>query len=107
MVFGGVNSKEVSEAVGFFDEYIREHFSYEEEYMLKHHYPEIKKHIEKHHAFADNYISFKERLNGGAKLNDLIMEIEKYLGEWWIEHIGKEDKKYHDYIENVIEESVN
>jgi len=101
MILGGVNSKEVSEAIGFFDRYIKEHFSYEEDYMEKHHYPEIEAHKEKHHGFADKYLAFKEKVNGGAKLNDLIMEIENYLGQWWVEHIGKEDKKYHDFIASM------
>ena len=38
-------------AVKFFDAYIKEHFTYEENYMRKMDYPEIKKHLEMHKDF--------------------------------------------------------
>lgn len=97
MVFG-VDSKEVHEAVNFFDKYCKEHFSYEEHYMKEHSYPYIEEHKNKHQEFSGKYIVFKEKLNSGMSAEQLITEIETYLGKWWIEHIGKEDQKYHSFI---------
>lgn len=97
MVFG-VKSKEAKEAIDFFDKYFKEHFSYEEEYMSKHNYPEIIEHKKKHQEFIDKYLIFKEKLDKGVNESNLITEIEIYLGKWWIEHIGIEDQKYHFYI---------
>ncbi|MFA6257726.1 MAG: bacteriohemerythrin [Candidatus Paceibacterota bacterium] len=97
----GVKSKETSEAIGFFDDYIKEHFSYEEYYMQEHSYPFIEEHVSKHDNFIKNYVAFLGRLNSGENANDLIMEIKKYLGEWWINHIGKEDQKYHNFIDSI------
>ncbi|MFA6177366.1 MAG: hemerythrin family protein [Candidatus Paceibacterota bacterium] len=97
----GVKSKETSEAIGFFDEYIKEHFSYEEYYMHEYSYPHVEEHIKKHDEFIKSYVAFLGKLNSGENANDLIMEVETYLGEWWINHIGKEDQKYHYFIDSI------
>jgi hemerythrin-like metal-binding protein len=97
MVFG-TSSKEVSEAVSFFDQYFREHFVYEENYMREHRYPALEEHKVQHGDFIKKYFAFKDKLDSGTNSDKLIMEIETYLGKWWIEHIGKEDQKYHYFI---------
>ena len=55
----GVDSKEVHDnMIPFLDEYIKEHFCYEEEYMKQMNYPNIKRHKREHHNFIKNYIKF-------------------------------------------------
>jgi hemerythrin len=98
----GATSKEITETLYFFDEYINEHFIYEEDYMKKNKYPYIDEHKKKHKDFIKSYLLFKKQLYGGVKPERLIMDIETYLGQWWINHIGKEDKKYHDFISRAV-----
>lgn len=102
VMFLGTKSKEVSEAVSFFEKYYKEHFSYEEYYMEKHNYPALEEHKSKHGDFIKKYFAFKEKLGKGVKLDELTMEIEKYLGKWWIEHIGREDQKYRLFLNNTF-----
>ncbi len=98
----GVDSKEIAEAFSFFEKYIENHFSYEEHYMKIHNYPEFEEHKKKHEDFSEKYFKFKDKFNKGEiDSNQLIMEIETYLGGWWIGHIGKEDKKYHNFIDGI------
>ena len=92
------NDEIVVEAVHFLDKYISEHFTYEEQYMAEHKFPEIDVHIKYHKDFADHYQSFKDKLDSGISRESLALEIEQYVGNWWLEHIGKADKKYADYI---------
>ena len=94
----GATPKEVFEAVDFFNKYFREHFSYEEKYMQENNYPGLEEHKNKHEDFVKKYFIFKDKLDRGDDSGELIMEIETYLGQWWIEHIGKEDQKYHHFI---------
>lgn len=96
----GANSKELHEVISFFDEYIKEHFSYEEAYMKNINYPDIEEHIKKHHDFIMNYNKFKEEFDQNFDKEKLTMEIEVYIGNWWIDHIGKEDKKYQLFLES-------
>lgn len=89
----------IDEAVSFLSRYIDEHLMYEEKYMEEHKYPEIDFHKSLHRGFMDQYEVFKKRLAGGAPKKELILEIEEYIGTWWIHHIGVEDKKYAVYIQ--------
>jgi hemerythrin-like metal-binding protein len=90
----------VTDAVVFLDKYINEHFVYEEQYMMEYKFPEIEAHKILHADFIFHYKKFKERMNAGVSRETLAMEIEQYIGNWWLEHIAKEDKKYADYIKN-------
>lgn len=96
----GANSAQAKEAINFFDQYIKEHFSYEEDYMKNINFPGIEEHKKKHYDFIKNYNKFKEEFNQNISIDKLIMEMESYVGDWWIEHIGKEDKKYQLFLES-------
>jgi len=98
-IINGVSEKEVEEAIGFLDYYIKDHLSYEEEYMKKIGYPHLDEHVKMHGDFIQMYYKFKSEFNDGTNKDKLISDIESYVGEWWINHIGKEDKKYHLYLD--------
>ena len=101
IIISGVSHKEVEEAINFFSEYTKEHFAYEEEYMKEINYPDVENHVAKHLDFMQKYLIFKNKFeNKSADNNELIIEIEKYIGEWWLKHIGEEDKKYQLFLEN-------
>lgn len=100
-IFNGVSEEEVGEALGFLDSYIKDHFSYEEEYMKKIGYPNTEDHIKLHNNFIEKYYKFKEEFKDGINKEKLISDIESYIGEWWVNHIGKEDKKYYLYLEEL------
>ena len=92
------NDAIVDEAVAFLDEYINNHLAYEEKYMTEHKYPDIENHIKYHKNFIENYKNFKEKLNAGVSRESLALDIEQYIGNWWLQHIGFEDKKYALFI---------
>lgn len=98
VVVSGDTSAQVKDVLSFLDDYIYEHFSYEEEYMTQHQYPDIKQHIQIHRGFMKQYDSLKERLVKQGSNKELVQDIEVYLGGWWIRHIGVEDKKYAVWI---------
>lgn len=92
------NDAIVIDAVNFLDRYINEHLAYEEKYMKDHNYPGIELHIKYHENFIEHYKDFKNKLLGGVSRETLALEIEQYIGNWWLEHIGHEDHKYAEYI---------
>lgn len=73
-------------------EYVKYHFTTEEQYMKEKMYPGIEIHIAKHREFTQNI----ETLRGSYHSNDL--EVAKVLivllGEWLLQHVLKEDIKY-------------
>lgn len=94
MVFGPT-SKEVNEALKFFDEYINEHFSYEENYMQRRGFLNIEQHKIRHQDFRNKYSEFLEKLKNSTTSREVLIEMEEFLGRWWLEHIGHEDREYY------------
>lgn len=101
-VSNGAGAKEIEESLSFLDAYVKEHFSYEEEYMRKNNFPQIEEHTKYHTDFAGQYQEFKKKFTEGADMNQLLIEIEKFVGMWWIEHIGIEDRKYYEFIGDEV-----
>lgn len=90
-----MNSPELDSVVPKIDElsnYTKYHFATEEQYMRDHGIPEIDDHIAKHREFTHTI----ETLRASYHNNDL--EVAKdlivLLGEWLLQHVLKEDRKY-------------
>lgn len=95
------NEKDISivkETVNFLENYIHGHLEYEEEYMERHFYPELSHHKEIHDKFNQRYTEFKNRLEISGPTKEMFSEVETFLGNWWIHHIGHEDRKYAEFI---------
>lgn len=85
-------------AMKFLGQYIEGHLKYEEEYMLKNNYPDLDKHKLEHKDFIDNFLKLKSKRLYDVPVNDIVSEIEIFLGNWLITHIGHTDQKYASYI---------
>ena len=103
-VLAGEDKKDsVAEVILFLDKYIKEHFAYEEQYMGYMHYPELAEHTQLHKDFANRYLEFKKELEKTGPSDKLVLDVENYIGKWWLGHIGVEDKKYCVYCEKYRE----
>lgn len=73
-------------------EYTRYHFAAEEQYMREKGFPEIEDHIAKHREFANTIGTLRASYNN----NDLEVsrDLIIVLGEWLLQHVLKEDRKY-------------
>ncbi len=89
----------IGEIISFLGEYAKEHLLYEEGYMLEHLYPDFEEHKKIHEHFVDKYQEFENRFKKVGYTDDMSREVESFLGNWWLHHIGHEDKKYADFIE--------
>lgn len=94
------NDAIVIDAVIFLDKYINEHLAYEEQYMAEHKFPDIENHIKYHKDFIEHYKTFKDKLYAGVSRESLALEIEQYIGNWWLTHIAVEDHKYAEFIKS-------
>ncbi len=90
------------------DDYVRQHFSYEEEYMLMLNFPDYQKHKTIHKKLISYLDNFKVKLDRvlyenkqqvlvSEKLAGLIIDCRNYLANWLKEHIFGADQKYHSY----------
>lgn len=90
--------EKVGEVIDFLDRYIEEHFSFEEEYMRMYEYPHLDEHHALHQDFIAQYGKLKERINRERPTADSVIDLENFLGQWLVHHIGEEDKKYYYFI---------
>lgn len=72
------------------------HFIAEEEFMLKHRYPDLLAHKVIHKNFIDKIDNVSKKIGQEHIGKELIT----FLATWLIDYILKEDKKYADFILN-------
>lgn len=102
----GVTSEEVTETLAFFEKYIEEHLSYEENYMRQNNFFDLENHKKRHESFREKYADFKQKIDAGLTPSNALIEMEEFLGQWWIEHIGHEDRKYYLALNGGKHESI-
>lgn len=101
-----MNSREVDcvlPKIGQLSEYTRYHFAAEEQFMRDKGFPEIEDHVAQHREFANTI----ETLRGSYNNNDLEVsrELIIVLGEWLLQHVIKEDRKYAALSTDVSEQA--
>lgn len=89
----GKGEEDIGEVLAFLEQYVRTHFTEEENYMVEHSYEGFHAQREAHSQFIkDFYLLKKELLQSGTNLH-LVVKTEQVLGNWLINHIKVEDKK--------------
>ncbi len=96
-IVSDIANEVVTDIVGYLQNYILEHLNYEERYMEQHSYPDLENHKKIHHGFIEKYKDLQNKILTGKK-ETLVKEVQDFLGQWWIQHIKKEDKKYYEFI---------
>ncbi len=87
-VSSGMTDKILSEMI----DYTHFHFAFEEEYLQKINYADLKKHRYQHEFFKKNLLGkLQEERAGKLVLNT---EVMKMLVHWLQDHILQEDMKY-------------
>ncbi len=86
----------------FLENYIKQHLSEEEKYMLEYNYPGYENHKKIHDWARQKFAELLARFfNENEDKMQLAKDVERYLHDWWINHITVEDKKYADYINKL------
>lgn len=92
------NASEVRKAILQLFQYTREHFEFEEGVMLRMNYPRRQEHIALHNILisklrAISLESFQD--------SDSVHEFKHFLYEWIIDHVGRHDKDYAQYVQKL------
>lgn len=82
----------------FIDAYVKEHFILEESYMLSKDYPELDKHRKIHRNLEEEYQKLLYLLMKEGE-PALLAKTNKFLDEWWKEHVMQADKKMVKFIQ--------
>ncbi|MCL5004743.1 MAG: bacteriohemerythrin [Patescibacteria group bacterium] len=90
-----VNSREkqiINSVINDLIDYANYHFSTEESYFAKFHYPDKDLHEQKHLEYRKKVNEFKE--NSAQNNEALSQEVLTFLEKWWTNHVIEIDKKY-------------
>jgi hemerythrin len=74
------------------------HFATEERYMIKHQYPDLPSHIDKHLDFIKKVTTMTQEVSG--KGPEKQKEMISFLAKWYYDHVLVIDKKYSQYLDN-------
>jgi hemerythrin-like metal-binding protein len=91
---GDVDAETVAALAALMD-YVRQHFLAEEKYMREIGYPDTIAHIRIHNECYGRVSSYLLTVESGGRVS--VAELLRFLGDWLLEHILKEDKKYSLY----------
>lgn len=84
------------ETTKFLVKYIHEHLNAEEKMFSATKYPNKSEHIEIHYQFKSKAV---ELLQNTKELNHYeVLDLLKFLKNWWINHITLVDKQYTSYL---------
>jgi hemerythrin len=95
-------NKEMGGALKFLVDYTHQHFSEEEEFMLKTGFPRYEKQKALHKDFIQQVIEVLLKLKRGESIRP--REFIKFLTDWLVNHILDEDKKIAEF---VAEQKIN
>ena len=79
-------------------QYTNVHFKTEEALMAEAGYPAIKEHIALHKELSGKTKKFSIDVNRNDDPDILL----KFLKEWWLGHINKEDRKYAPFLKKLM-----
>ncbi len=82
----------MSEVLQGLVEYAESHFSTEENYMKKYHYPLYERHAAQHAKFIDEITDFQARFQSGELV--ISIEIANFSKSWLSDHVLGEDQRY-------------
>ena len=80
-------------------EYTNVHFKTEEALMLEAGFPSLKEHLILHKSLLEK----TKKLALETPKNKDPERVLSFLKDWWLDHIGTEDKKYAPFLRTIIE----
>ncbi len=82
-------------------DYVRNHFSHEEDIMERIHFPDIEAHMNAHRTFIQNISEFRQRYENTKNLQEkqkIAIEAADFLNLWFLGHILSRDRLLKPYL---------
>lgn len=87
----GKGRHELEQSLAFLDSYVAQHFGYEEDCMEKYHCPVAESNKAAHAKFIATFNSLRERIRSEGATTAIVLEVQKSLMDWLVNHIRKTD----------------
>jgi hemerythrin len=89
--FQAPDGKAIEEILDDLQDYMKEHFKTEEEYMLKHHYSGYEEQRREHNQFVDRLFEAQKEYTKDGHL--ISLNLFNFIWDWFSHHVLKVDKK--------------
>lgn len=96
----GLGRKKISDTLNFLQNYVKTHFSDEENLQKECGYPDRPNHMKIHAAFVNDVSKYSKRLETEGANIALVAEFNGFVTNWLIYHISREDKKIGQFIKS-------
>ena len=96
----GDATSEVLKTLNFLSSYVDEQFHDEENVMKKFNYPHFSHHKQLHDNFVKSVQELGNKVTTGKNLTSLIIEVNKEVCDWLIDHILKEDQDMARFVKS-------
>jgi len=90
--------REVETLVAYLSDYVRDHFSSEEEMMVRTEFPGLTSHQEEHAAFRDECARAAERLRLSGADHGMGLDVAAFVTDWLERHIEVTDRAFGTYL---------
>lgn len=100
--YQGKGKEEVAKIIDFLGDYVITHFKSEENIQQKHNYPDYKNHKLQHEAFIQDFIKLKSQLDNYGASSFFVLEVNKRIIDWLVQHIGKTDMVLGDFLKAKV-----
>ncbi|MBF0565855.1 MAG: hemerythrin family protein [Nitrospirae bacterium] len=94
--------KEIEKIFRFLGGYVMDHFTREEEYMIRYKYPDYDSHKGEHIQFLKNYSSLKKMFDQEGATELIITATQNQAVDWLIKHIRTTDKQMAAYLKSKM-----
>lgn len=90
---------EVYKLIIFLGDYVKTHFSMEEDLQVKHKYPQYRSHKEQHDGFIKDLQKLEQQLSLDGATLSLVIQTNQTMVNWLINHINQTDKELATYLQ--------
>ena len=96
----GQGNGEIIQVLEFLASYVIEHFTAEEKVMTDYNFPDYSSHKHQHTEFINTVNLLKQKMTPDKILSSFVLEVNKEICDWLIDHILKEDKEMAQYVQS-------
>ena len=96
----GLGRKKIGETMEFLQNYVVSHFADEEKLQQQVGYPGYSQHRQIHRDFVNSFLGYKAQLEKEGPTIGLVAKFNRFVSDWLIYHISREDKKIGEYIKS-------
>ena len=101
----GDGEKRLFALLAFLNQYVRDHFSQEETYMVRYGYEHYQDHLAEHQEFSKKFAEIQETFQTIGPSLRLVVQTTRFLADWLKQHIPNTDRAMVEFLRPLLQEA--